>query len=171
MEQIIIGFSRPKKFKLFAWAIMKTLGTNYDHVYLKFHSESLERDIIYQASKMMINFMGSQVFDSDNIIVKEYELDITPENKKAMMQFAIDNAGKPYSFKEIIGFAYVKINALFGRAVSNPLGDGTNAYVCSVIATYMLDHYLNADVPGDFENVDPLKLDQYLTKLNIPMKS
>jgi hypothetical protein len=167
METVIIGFSRPKKFKPFAWIIMKVLRTNYDHVYVKFHSDSLERDIIYQASKTMINFMGTVVFENENIIVKEYTLEIMPENKKALMQFAVDNAGKPYSFKEIIGFAWVKINSIFGRTISNPFKEGKNEYVCSVLASYILENYLNRDIPGDFENVDPLKLDQYLASLNL----
>ena len=165
MEKIVVGFSRPKKFKAFAWLIMKGFGTPYDHVYIKFHSDSYDRDIIYQASKMMINFMGGKLFNDENIVVKEFDIEITPDSKKAMMQFAIDNAGKPYSMKEIFGLAWVKINSWFGRKIPNPLRDGNDAYVCSVIATYILENYAGKDIPGDFEDVTPKDLYDYLSSI------
>ena len=162
VEKIVVGFSRPKKWKPFAWLIMVGYGIPYDHVYVRMHSDSYERDIIYQASKSMINFMGTTVFEADNIIVKEFQVDISTENKKALMQFAIDNAGKPYSIKEAVGLAWVRINALFGRKITNPFKDGTNGYVCSVLADYILDHYTTVKVPGDFEDADPRFLYDYL---------
>jgi len=163
MESIVIGFSRPRRFKVFGWMIMTAYGTNYDHVYLRIHSESIERDIIYQASKLMINFVGSAVFESENEIVKEFEISISSEHKKSLMQFAIDNAGKPYSFREVLGLAWVRLNALFGKKISNPLRDGQNAYVCSVIQAYILENYTGDNIPGDFEDVSPKDLYDYLT--------
>lgn len=164
MGKIIVGFSRPKKWKPFAWAIMKVLGTPYDHVYIKFYSDSLQRNVIYQASKSMINFMGTAVFESDNIIVKEFEVAITPENRIKLMQFAVDNAGKPYSFKEVLGLAWVKICSLFGKKIGNPFKAGTDEYVCSVLADYILENFTDKNAPGDFEDSDPRYLYEFLSK-------
>jgi len=165
MDKIIIGFSRPTKWKPFAWAIMKICNTPYDHVYIRLYSETYERNIIYQASKMIINFMGTEVFGSENIIIKEFEVLISDENKKALMQFAIDNAGKPYSWKEIVGLAWVKLCGFFGRKTENPFKEGTKEYVCSILACYILENFANEDVPGDFQNADPKTLFDYLSKL------
>ena len=155
MEKIIIGFSRPKKWKPFAWLIMKGFGTPYDHVYVKFHSESLDRDIIYQASKMMINFMGTVLFNLENIVVAEFEIEISPESKKALMQFAVDNAGKPYSIKEAFGLGLVRICELFGKKIKNPYKEGNSEYVCSILVDYILEKYADIGVKNDFENADP----------------
>lgn len=167
MKKLIIGFSKPKKFRLFAWLIMKSYGIPYDHVFLKFHSNTYDRDIIYQASKMMINFMGSEVFAKENIIVQEFEIEVSDENWSKLMQFSIDNAGKPYSLKEILGFTLVKICSWFGKEITNPFKEGTEEYVCSVLADYVLENYTNRDIPGDFENADPKYLHDYLISTNV----
>lgn len=165
MEKIIVGFSKPKKWHLFSWIIMALYGINYSHVYIKFHSDYYERDIIYQASKMMINFMGNDVFGKENITIKEFDVDITPENKKALMQFAIDNAGKPYSIKEAIGLGWVRLNAILGRKISNPFKEGTKEYVCSVLADHILEQYTEENAPGDYQDSDPKFLYEYLEKV------
>lgn len=161
MEKLIVGFSRPKTLKLFAWLIMKAYDTPYDHVYIKFHSDTYERDIIYQASKLMINFMGTALFEEENLIIKEFELDISMENKKKLMQFAIDNAGKPYSMREVLGLGLVRISELLGNKIKNPFRDGTKAYVCSVLADYICINYTDHGLK-DFEDVSPKDLYDYL---------
>ena len=164
METITVGFSRPKKWKPFAWLIMTAYRIDYDHVYIKFHSDSLQRDVIYQASKSMINFMGTSVFESDNIVVREFQVKISAESKVKLMQFAIDNAGKPYSLKEVVGLAWVKICSWFGKKVTNPFKEGTDEYVCSVLADYILENFTDKNPPGDFENSDPRYLYEFLDK-------
>lgn len=163
MEKIIVGFSRPKKWMPYAWLIMKGFGINYSHVYLKFHSNSYDRDIIYQASKSMINFMSTKVFGDEEIIVKEFEVEISEKSRISLMQFAIDNAGKPYSLREAIGLGLVRICALFGKKITNPFKDGTDSYVCSVLADYILENFAEQDIPGDFQDSDPKYLYNYLT--------
>lgn len=163
METIVVGFSAPKKWKIFAWMIQTLYGTPYDHVYVRIHSDTYERDIIYQASKTMINFMGTTVFESDNVIYKEFSLEISLENKKAMMQFAIDNAGKPYSWKEALGLGIVKICALFGKKIENPLKEQNTEYVCSTLAAYILKNYLDENLPEDFEDCGPKDIYDFLS--------
>lgn len=162
MEKIIVGFSYPKKWKIFAWLIQTIYGTPYDHVYIKFHSSTYDRDIIYQASKTMINFMGTSVFESENSIYKEFEVEISPQNKVDLMKFAIDNAGKPYSIKEAFGLGIVRIFALFGKKIENPWKDGNDGYVCSILAAYVMENYLGEDIEGDFEDISPKDIYDFL---------
>ena len=164
MKTIIVGFSRPIKWKPFAWAIMKSYGTNYDHVYMKFHSDSLQRDIIYQASSVMVNFMSTSVFTSNNVIVKEFPVQVSDDNYTKLMQFCVDNAGKPYSLKEVLGFACTVIVGWFGKKIANPFKSGTDEFVCSVLAGYILDNYTDNKTPGDFEEADPTVIYNLLEK-------
>jgi hypothetical protein len=162
---IYVGFSRPKKWKPFAKLIMVLYSIPYDHVYIKFHSNSYDRDIIYQASKNFINFMGNIVFNSENEIIKEFKVEISDDSYKGLMQFAIDNAGKPYSLKEALGLGIVRICSLFGKKIQNPFKEGTSEYVCSVLAGYILKDYCNVELGEDFENIDPKYLYDLLSKV------
>jgi hypothetical protein len=165
METITVGFSKPNKWKIFAWLIMKAYNIPYDHVYVKFHSSTYDRDIIYQASKMMVNFMGTDFFQTENIIVDEFPVEITSESKIKLMQFAIDNAGKPYGIKEAFGMGIVRICELFGKKIKNPFADKTQTYVCSELAGYILESYAGASIPKDVDDITPLDVYNYLTAL------
>lgn len=165
MAKITIGFSRPKIFKPFAWVIMKTYNIPYDHVYVKFHSDSYSRDIIYQASSMMVNFMSPVIFELNNVIVDEFSLEISDSNKIKMMQFAIDNAGKPYGLMEALGLGIVRVAEIFGKTIKNPFKSDGQTYVCSVLAGYILDNYDNLNISADYESISPLMLHTYLLKL------
>jgi hypothetical protein len=165
MEKILVGFSKPNKWKPFAWLIMVAFNIPYDHVYIKYRSDKYDRNLIYQASKLMVNFMGDAQFLSENVIVDEFQVDITEENKTAMVQFAIDNAGKPYGVKQIFGMAWVRINELLGRKITNPFQDEGQTYVCSELASYILQQYAGAQLPRDLDDMTPLDVFNYLTSL------
>lgn len=161
--KLIIGFSKPKKFKAFAWLIMKAYQTPYSHSYIKFHSDSYERNLIYHASHTMLNFMGEDVFYSESIPVKEFNLDVSDEIKKSVIQFAIDNAGKPYGVKEVFGLAIVRIAEILGFNIKNPIG--FKNYVCSVLVAKILEENLNLDVPGDISDATPKRLFEYISSI------
>ena len=166
MEQIIIGFSTPKKWKPFAKLIMWGYGIPYDHVYIKFHSTNLDRDIIYQASKTMVNFMSPVLFQEENSVFREFKVDMTPENRKAMLQWAMDNAGRAYGIKEALGMAIVRIASLLGKKIKNPFGDGGATYVCSELAAYVLKQFEAAVFTTDLDDMTPLDVYNYMESLN-----
>jgi hypothetical protein len=161
MDSIIVGFSKPKVWKPFSWLIMTGYGIPFDHVYIRWHSEKLNRDIVYQASSIMVNFMGAQFF-VNNVVVDEFEIPISSAGKLAMVQFAMDNAGKPYGIKECFGLAWVRICALFGKTVPNPFTFDGSTYVCSELAGYILDEYASLDVNKDPSLIDPKMMYNYL---------
>lgn len=110
---------------------------------------------------MAVNFMGAQ-FVANNVVVDEFEIPISATAKLAMIQFAMDNAGKPYGIKECFGLAWVKICALFGKAVSNPFTFDGSTYVCSELVGYILDEYTNMNVNKDPSLIDPKMMYNYL---------
>lgn len=154
MKTITIGFSRPVNltWKPYARLIMWAFSTPYDHTYLKFHSESCQRDIIYQASGSQINFMGSSYFEKNNIVVKEFEIQIEEEDYQHMLQFCIDNAGLPYGVLLAFGDIIVTVASWCKMAINNPF---PGEDVCSSLMAKILNSFTKIKIEGPTENVTP----------------
>lgn len=165
METIKVGFSKPNKFKLFAWSIMVGFNIPYSHVYVRYYSNKYERFVIYQASHSMVNFMSPVIFESDNLVVKEFSIDMTDENRTKMIQFAMDNSGKSYGVKQALGMAIVRICELFGKTIKNPFKDEGSTYVCSELGGYILKNFTDIKVDKDLDDVTPKDLYELLSVL------
>lgn len=142
MSTVIIGFSRPKRFFApFSWAIRAVDGfTPYSHTYIKVRSEKYDRDLIYQASHTMVNFMGKAAFDDEALVIREFPLQVSDETMKRVMTFAIDNAGQPYDLKSVCGIAMIKIARLFGkRLTANPMGDGRGFFCSELVGSILVE--------------------------------
>ncbi len=158
MRTITVGFSRPKKWNPLSWAIMKAQGAEYSHVYMKFYSSSLERELIYQASGLQVNFVGSKLFNDHHLTVHEFQFQISEESHKKALQFAVDNAGKPYSIKQLFSIlSYISINKPLFK-------DGRSAYVCSELIGQMLKEDLGIKVEQDLDLIMPKDIYQILLK-------
>lgn len=157
MKTITVGFSKPSKWKPFSWLIMKAYNIPFSHVYVKFTSDKYQRDLIYQASGAMVNFMGTIIWNSHNQIVEEFPVNISDENYYKLMQFCIDNAGKPYSIKDVVGLGIVRLAELLGKKINNPLSDGDSGYVCCELAAYILKDFAGMELE-DLDTTNPLQI-------------
>jgi hypothetical protein len=169
MAKIIVGFSKPIKFALHAWIIEKIDGAKFDHAYLRLALPSLDREVIYQATSKGVYFVGRTLWLQTIQPVEEYELDITPDNYKTLLQFCIDNSGVPYGFLGVIGAGIVDIAAKCGKTIKNPLvKNGVfSSEFCSEIVTRVLDTVDPVQfnlVPG---NITPNDLNTLIKKLGI----
>jgi len=162
MARIYIGFSKAKGFKPYGWAIQKLLSTPFSHVYVKFYSKSYDRDIIYQASSSMVNFMSPAIVNRDHVMIEEFEFKVSDETMTQVVQFAIDHAGIPYGFKAAVGMGIVRICDLFGYKRSNPFKDDGNTYVCSELAGAILVECLGEKLPVELDDLSPLEMYNYL---------
>ena len=73
------------------------------HAYIKFYSESYDRWLIYQASGTKVNFIGETLFDSTELIYKEFELPASGQWLRLKpYNSAIDKCGLPYSILQKI---------------------------------------------------------------------
>jgi hypothetical protein len=160
MSTIKIGFSRPSKWRLLAWVIMKVLRTRYDHVFVRIRSDTYERDIIYQASGLAVNFMSPTIFEKHNVVTDEFELPV--RDFKGMMQWCIDTAGVPYGVKAFIGLGIVKLLAVFGKKIGNPFASGDETYICDKAAAKIMELYCGDDIPEDLDDLTPKDLYEYL---------
>lgn len=165
MRKVIIGFSTPKSWMPYSWLIQTAYGTPFSHVYVRFRSDKFDRDLIYQASKSIVNFMGMDVFLGHNQIVEEYEVDISEEKFNEMIAFAIDTAGKPYGVLQAVGMGLVRIAEIFGKTIKNPFKDGGATYVCSEMGAYVLANFDSITLPKDADDMTPKDVRDCLTAL------
>lgn len=162
MKTIAIGFSRPKTWKLLAWVIQTVQGTPYSHVYIKFTSNKYQRNLIYQASGLQVNFVGEQVFKDHCTVVKECIIQVSDETYDKMMTFAIDKAGYPYSLKQLFNILiYMATNK------TDILSDGRSGYVCSELAAEMLKTILGIPITENLDIVTPKDVDKALEEAGL----
>lgn len=133
MSKLIVGFSTSRKFKILPYLIRLVEKTKFSHVYIKWYSEYFKRWIIYQAEVGGVQFMSSEMFDKDNITLAEFEYHMSDEQHQKIVQFAMDNCGKPYGYMSIVGFMFkkmgIKVPTLF---------DQTKSFICSELAASIL---------------------------------
>lgn len=162
MRTIRFGLSRPIKQTLFARAIMWADKTNYDHVYVRWTWAAIGRDIIYQASKMAVNFETDVTFEKHAITVKQYEVDLDEVTHTIIMQFCMDNSNKPYSLMQILGFVYVNLVKIVFRAkVHNPFPTHMSSFVCSKMSAYIAS-MIGIKISTPFDDIDPLDFEKIM---------
>lgn len=154
MTKLIIGFSKPKKFKLISWCIRQVEKTPFSHVYLKFHSDNLDRDIIYQASGMQVNFTGSTMFLDHHKVVMEFQLETSEQENLEILKTCVDKAGIPYGIKQLLGLGLVRVLAFFGKKIKNPFSDKDTTYICSELVGFILIKYFNFRIE-DLDSTSP----------------
>lgn len=130
------------------------MGTPYSHAYISFRSESLNRDLIYEAVGSGVRFVGKTLWEETSKEVKRYELEICQESYKELMQWCIDNAGVKYAYFQNIGILIANLFTL----KKNPLKQKMN---CSeVVARILIKNGFKVD--KDLDLITPKDVDQIL---------
>lgn len=137
-EHVTIGFSRPKGFSILSTIIRWVEGTKFDHTYLRIYSKSLDRWLIYHASKTSLHFSNWESIQANNVICEEYELPIFEAEKVKILQYCVDNLEKPYGVLELIGIGWVRLARALGYKIKNPFSDGLKTEVCSEVVGHVL---------------------------------
>lgn len=120
--KISVGFSRPRKFAIISKLIrLYQGGTEFSHAFLSIPSEGLERTLVYEASHFFVHFIGRDNFEKKNVITDEFQIEVTPEEKKELLQFCIDNCQKPYGIMELFGILFK----------DDKWKDGDKRFICS----------------------------------------
>lgn len=138
MRQILVGFSRSKSLysRLIRWAT----DSEISHCYLikTVTIAGLKEVAVYHADGTNVHEMDYDAFRAENIVVDEIEIEVPEDYYNAGETLLYAALGKPYSYKEILGFGWVLLNKTFNRTVSNPLSDGDKGFFCSaLIARYL----------------------------------
>lgn len=155
IKTITIGFSKPKNktLPILSWLIRLFLKTEYSHVYLQFYSESINREIIYEAVGKGVRFIGLKRWKLQAQEVLSYTINIKECNRTELIQWCVDNAGHSYSFWQNIG---ILISSLLNTK-NNIFTKGKN---CSELIAkilklegYKIEKDLNLITPKDIEEI------------------
>lgn len=164
MSTLKVSFSRPKKFKPFAWLIMKVDDSDFSHASVSWQSDYLEREVVYQASSLLVNFCEGQRFAEEHYIVHELDITISEDTRKQVIQWAMDRAGIPYGILQCVGIGWVKFCRRFGKQVNNPFSNGTKTEVCCELVARLLQEELGYNIPENLDNLTPKDLWEILSK-------
>jgi hypothetical protein len=165
MDQITVGFSRPSGwFEPFSWLIRLAYWSPFSHTYIKYNVPGLNMNLIIQASGLQINLISEDVFNSREIIYKEFTLSIDSANKKSLIQFGLSQLGKPYNVKGIFGMMFVRLGQLLGKNWNNPISYTGSSDFCSELVAYILENFDNINM-GDVSNLAPSDVYKILSNL------
>ena len=135
MSKVYIGFSKSRVgLPIIAWLIMLCERVPFSHAYIRIRSESLDRDMIYQATGSGVYFVGLPAFELHSKIVEEYAFEVSDQARKKMLQWAIDTSGKPYGRLQLLGLGLKRLCSLVGIRIGNPFKSGSGAYICTELA-------------------------------------
>jgi hypothetical protein len=130
---ITIGFSKPKNKPLpvFSWLIRLYEGTTFSHTYLRFHSESLDRHLVYEAVGGGVRFIGQPAWSKYAEEVDSFTISVSDEARLKLLQYCVDSAGMEYGFIQNLGLVVARLFKL----KYNPTPGGKN---CSEIIAEVL---------------------------------
>lgn len=164
MAKIYIGLSTKKGFYLGSELIKWGENTEYSHVYIRRESAKVG-EYIYQATAAgSVNFMGIEIFKSQNKIIEEYEFDIPDESVSELVRFFIQNAGREYSKKQILLLIKVigarKLGIKYKPKKENIDSSG---WICSELGAIVLRNFVgDSDLPDSLDLVTPKGLRPHL---------
>lgn len=136
---VTVGFSRASsKVAVLSKLIMLFERTNYSHAYIKVRSDSLDRTLIYQATGSGVFFWGEESFLTHSTPVEEYRFSLDDDERRSLLRWCVDNSGKPYGKKQILGFAIQRAFAVLGIKIKNIFADRAQSYICCELVAVAL---------------------------------
>lgn len=166
MDSIIIGFSRPKSwFEPFSWIIRLFTWSQFSHAYIQYYNAYADRWMVFQASGILVNFIGRTMFETKENIRAEFEIPVTTLTKLKTVEFAIDNVGLPYGLGQVFGFLLVLIVRIFKKHIKNPFAN-TSSFFCSELTAQILTEILQPNDSLDPTTMSPQDLYEYLISKN-----
>lgn len=159
MKKISFVATRPKKFKIGAWLIMKVLNTDYSHVCILFHSTSRpEKYYPYEANGHAgVNFVGQGVWTDRNEIVWQSTKEVDDDSYDDVLDYAMSMCGIVYATMQNIG---IKICDWTGLKY-NPWSEGKN---CSELVK-LIAARMGINLSEDDNKITPRQAVDYLRKL------
>jgi hypothetical protein len=160
MKHLTVAFSRPRdKWAIGSYFIRAFEHAPFSHALIRWHSDSVERDMVYQASHGMVHFIEGSRFDADVETVVAYEIELTDDQHKVIIQKAVDLAGVKYGTLTLFGIAFERITG-----IKNPFRDGEHSFVCSELVGTILK-LCEGTVPLDLELAGPRQLEIWVAAL------
>lgn len=102
--------------------------------------------------------MGEETFLAQETVVKEFDFQVSDDSFLTVQQFAIDNAGKPYGTKELLGLALVQLASFAGMKMHNPFKEAGSTWVCDQLIAELLATCENIVLPMPLDDMTPLDM-------------
>lgn len=166
-RKLLIEFTRPKGkiFPAVSWIIRKVQGTEYSHVrfsWVRTKSCGSEQKLVYEASGTNIRFVGPKAQEEMPVeVVKSFEIDLDRDEKKRLIDFAIDYAYVSYGFWQLIGIGVAKMFCL----KKNPFAKGDYSQVCSELVHRGLKYIKGWDLNMNPDLAGPKEIEMALITL------
>ena len=155
--KIIIGFSRARAwYKIGSKAIQLSENRNFSHCIIEFIEH--DQNVVAQASHGMVNLVNKEIFLQDNIIAKEYTLNVTNEQYQEFIKFIYENLGKPYSTMQLLLLAIKKLAKFEIKSYNKD-----KYYICSEFAARICKS-MGLSMPEELDYVTPSDLDKLLSE-------
>ena len=155
MKKITIGFSKSIiNFPVWSWLIRWYLKTPYSHVFIKFYSENIERELIYESvGKQGVRFINKSNWEKKSKLVKEYKIEINDDNYKKILQWCIDNSGEEYALYQNIGVVISDILKLNKNPAKKGMNCSEAIYYILKLEGYKIDKEPNLITPKDIDEL------------------
>ncbi len=159
--KLTVGFSKPTAwFVPGSWAIRLAENSPFSHAFIRWHSNSLNRDMVYQASHGLVHFMSGEKFDKKNKTMVAYEFELDGVQALSVIQKCVDFAGSKYGKLELIGMAFERLTG-----IRSPFRDGNKTFVCSELVGEVLRQCRIVPIGLDLELAGPRKLEMAIAQV------
>lgn len=163
--KIYIGFSRPIKFMVGAALISWWTERPYSHSYVRFEYAD-SKAAVFHAAHGMVHFLSWENFSSVNQPVREYEIELSPEDHSLFFDDCMNLSGQKYSVVELCQIFAADIAYKFGKEIHT---EDKRGYICSELMGWFCVNTLGLNfakslyllTPGDVDD----KLNQCSYKL------
>lgn len=155
MSIAYIGFSKPNKWMIGAEAIKWWMSTDYCHVYLRVYSRYTQQWLVYHASHGMVHMLLWDNFCANNIVVKEFQVDVHNTDLQNTVKKAQSLLGQPYGY---IGLLKLVLRKVCPKLVR---GDDLASFHCSEFIAVLFPQ-LAQNIDEDY--IEPVHLFEALQR-------
>jgi hypothetical protein len=121
----------------------------------------LHRWLVYHATLSGgLHFSNLEKIKENNLLVDEFEVKETDQEKIRILAKCIDYVGDDWSIMQLIGILYIRVMKFFKREVKNPWPIG---WVCSEVVWEFLQD-LGVEITADRDAVGPKLLRDTLSE-------
>lgn len=168
-----IGFSRPKKWKLFSWLIMLVEGTEFSHTFISWKCTNIDRRKVYEAVGSGSRKISNKTFKKHAYITDIFQFEVTYDELFKIDQMTHDEAGTPYGYRHVLGLLIMRIKNAFYRLIGsknkavNKYKDGRYSQICVEAGAYTVELAKRIDIPGDIEDYGMRDFHSFIAKHGI----
>lgn len=155
MSSVIFGFSKPVNFNLLSAAIEAVEKRPFSHCYVRFKEPVSQKDVVFQASGLVVNMCLFETFRTEHIPVEEFELPVTDSEFAALWNEVLSELGVSYSVLQLI---YILINKLVRTKTGDAPGE-----ICSKLAA-QVSTILGLPVSGDLSYETPSDFEKFCSQ-------